>query len=483
LAFKRDFILICGGRIASGLIALISIRAATTFLIPEQFGRLALLNVVLSFCGLFLVNPVGQYINLHTHDWWGDGSLITRLNSYRYYVLLVSLFGFMAMLIVDRGDSLISFLGIAFIMALMVISSTWNATLIPMLNMLGFRTQSVLLTILTLLVGMIASISISYIIPSATAWFFGQAIGMSIGALWAEYFLKRNSGEIIISTQHSPFISMKVFLNYCIPLALATGLMWIQLSGYRFLIEDYWGLVQLGFLAVGLQLTAQIWSLVESLCMQFINPLFYRRISNYQDQVAVKLAYSDLLNTLIPVYFVITGFLILSAPYLVRVLVSEQYQGATKFFIIGSGIEMCRVFGNLLSNAAHINRKTKSLLLPYGIGALITLFLIYFFGETNKEVLWAAIGLLIGVFFMLVTMVYCMYKQINFSIDIIRCTIGLITFILMIIMSYWLPDLSSLILNIIMLLSLGCLSGLIIYSLLYRNPVLMRFLNINLQER
>ncbi len=85
--------LVAGGRLAAALMALISIRAVTTFLTPEQYGELALLIAVQTFCGLFLINPIGQHINLHTHAWWDDGTLMARLKSYRRYIFVVSFVG------------------------------------------------------------------------------------------------------------------------------------------------------------------------------------------------------------------------------------------------------------------------------------------------------------------------------------------------------------------------------------------------------
>ena len=49
--------LVSGGRLAAALMALVTIRAVTTFLTPEQYGALALLIAVQTFCGFFLVNP------------------------------------------------------------------------------------------------------------------------------------------------------------------------------------------------------------------------------------------------------------------------------------------------------------------------------------------------------------------------------------------------------------------------------------------
>ena len=93
LARKADLLLLIGGRICAALIALFVLRAATTLLVPEEYGKLSLLVVLQMFCGLILINPVGQYINLHTHAWWDDGSLLPRLKKYRNYVLGVSCIG------------------------------------------------------------------------------------------------------------------------------------------------------------------------------------------------------------------------------------------------------------------------------------------------------------------------------------------------------------------------------------------------------
>ena len=109
MAFKRDLTLVIGGRFAAAAMALISIRVVTTVLTPEQFGELALLVAVQMFCGLFLINPVGQHINLHTHAWWDSGTLLSRLKSYRLYVLAVSLVGGVLVLSIGKQYSIEQF--------------------------------------------------------------------------------------------------------------------------------------------------------------------------------------------------------------------------------------------------------------------------------------------------------------------------------------------------------------------------------------
>lgn len=472
--------MVSGGRLAAAVMALISIRAVTTFLTPEQYGELSLLITVQMFCGLFLVNPVGQHINLHTHAWWDDGTLIARLKSYRHYVLAVSLVGGAVVLSVGKQHSLEQLFWTSIAMLAMVVAGTWNSTLIPMLNMLGFRAASVLWSITTVAIGLATSVLLVIWLPSAAAWFIGQAVGMVMGALGASYVLRHHALRFRHSLTKLPLLNRQTILTYCLPLAFATGFMWLQLSGYRFLIESYWGLEQLGFLVIGLQLAGQIWGLVESLAMQFLYPLFYRRVSAHENRADVESAFSDLLNTLVPVYFVITGLLVLSAPYLLNVLVAPQFQDAIPFVMLGAVIEMCRVLGNLLSSAAHVRRKTKSLALPYALGSMTVLTFIYFSGMWQLEIGWAGIGLLVGGVVMFIAMLIVMYRQVKFILDGGRFFIAAVTMITTIPLIIVMPRVSGLTASIGMLMLEGAMAGIAILALLWKNPATLRLINVKL---
>lgn len=477
LAHKRDLMWVGGGRIVTALMSLISIRAVTTFLTPEQYGELAILMAVQMFCGLFLVNPVGQHINLHTHAWWDDGTLLARLQSYRRYVTVVSLVGGVIMLGISKQPAVDQLLWTAVAMFAMVAAGTWNATLIPMLNMLGFRSASVLWSIITVAISLACSILLVVWLSTATAWFAGQAIGMGVGALGARSVLGRNVAR---SLHKLSLLDRHTVMTYCVPLAVATGLMWSQLSGYRFLIERYWGLEQLGFMAIGLQMAGQIWALAETLAMQFFYPLFYRRVSRPEKQAEVELAFSDLLNTLVPVYFVITGLLVLSAPYLLKVLVASQFQNALTFLMLGAGIELCRVFGNLLSNAAHVKRQTKTLALPYAAGSMTALALVYFASAWQLEIGGAGAALMAGGLAMLTVMWFCMHLQVRITIDAARWFWSVAVMLALAAPVFYMPAMSSLGATIGMLMLIATPAGIAVLALLWKNPATLRLLDVQL---
>ena len=472
--------MISGGRLAAAVIALISIRAVTTLLTPEQYGELSILITVQMFCGLFLVNPVGQHINLHTHAWWDDGTLIVRLRSYRNYVLAVSLVGGAFVLSVGKQHSLEQLLWTAMAMLVTVGAGIWNSTLIPMLNMLGFRVASVLWSIITVVIGLATSVLLVMWLPSAAAWFAGQAVGLVMGALGANYVLQQNAFQSGHSLTKLPLLNRQTIFTYCLPLSFATGCMWLQLSGYRFLIESYWGLAQLSFLVIGLQLSGQIWGLVETLATQFLYPLFYRRVSAHENQAEAESAFSDLLNTLVPVYFIITGLLVLSAPYLLKVLVAPQFQDAILFFMLGSAIEMFRVLGNLLSSAAHVRRNTKALAIPYAMGSMIVLIFIYFAGTWHLEIGWAGVGLLVGTIVMFIAMLISMYRQIKFTLDGGRFFVASATMLIMALLVIMMPRVSGVTASIGILILEGTVAGIAMLALLWKNPATLRLLNVKL---
>ena len=479
---RSDLILVIVGRLFAAIMALITMRVVTSFLSPEQYGELALLVTVQMFCGLFLINPIGQHINLHTHAWWDDGTLSARLRGFRAYVLVISLLGGVIIIALGKFDLKGQFIGTTFAMFAMVVAATWNATLIPILNMLGFRAASVFWSTITVVIGLASSILLVMWLQSAIAWFVGQVIGMTLGALGAKVILKRHGLQAKHDQLRLPLLDKNTIVTYCLPLAVATGLMWIQLSGYRFLIKAYWGFEQLGFLVIGLQIAGQIFSLAESLAMQFLYPLFYRRVTDHEKHIEVELAFSDLLNTLVPIYLVLAGFLILTAQYLLQILVAPQFKDSISFVFLGAGIELCRVLGNLVSNAAHVKRNTLTLALPYAVGSVIVLTLIYMASVLHMHIYYAALTLLLGGFVTLISILISMYRQIKFSLDCKRCLFGVFVMLAMTTLMLCAPKVSEVSLASGMLVLVMIPTAIILLLLVWKNPALHRLLNAQLRN-
>ena len=478
---KADILILIAGRLGAALIALLTLRAVTTFLLPGQYGELALLIALQMFCGLVLINPVGQHINLHTHAWWDEGSLWARLKKYRLYVLGVACIGAVITFGLGIRHPNLELLANCFAVFFMVLFATWNATLVSMLNMLGFRGASVLWTIATAAVGAAASIVLVFWHPTGIAWFLGQCIGMAVGAFGAHLALAVRTPPAP-STQRAPTLFERSTIStYLVPLAMATVMMWLQLSGYRFIVEWKWGLTRLGLLALGLQLAAQIWGLVESFSMQFLYPSFYRRINDDKTDAGTMLAMSDLLNTIAPVYLVLAGFIVAGAPNFMKLLVAPQYFESIKFLYLGAVIELCRGLANVMSNAAQAKHATGTLVFPYAIGALLTIGMIQLMDSDPSAIEWVGVAMLAGVLGMAWAMYIGMRRLVRFRIDCTRWCAAVAVMLFLGTTSRWGPSLSGVLPNIAMLLILSAFVSITLTALLRGNPAVTRLLGVNLK--
>lgn len=465
------------------MIALISIKAVTAYLPPEQYGALAILITVQMLCGLFLINPVGQHINLHTHAWWDDKTLIPRLRSFRLFVMISACIGSAVSLVAVNSQAPHDALMTMFAIFAMVMAATWNATLVPMLNMLGFRNQSVCWSIVSSSTSLLSSILLVTIWPSARSWFIGQALGLMVGAIGARFQLMRKTASAKEEINLTPsLLTKKEILTYCLPLSLAAGLMWIQVSGYRIAIEHFWGLEKLGYLAIGLQISGQIWALAESLAIQFLYPFFFRRVSERSSSAEIELAVSDLLNTLGPIYVLLAGLTIITAPYVVTLLVSAEYAYAWKFVALGAVIELCRALGNVLSNAAHVRRRTISLAGPYAAGSSVIIVIIIFTGMQQIDIVWAGIALVIGALTMLIVMTWTMHQLVQFTIDKPRIILAFIIMISLSALATYAPATNSLIMAFIYSAAISLILFAILMTMLWKNPATTRLLSVQLRK-
>lgn len=477
---KRDLLIITCGRLITAVIGLLSIRAVTSFLPPEQYGQLAVLLVVQSFCGLFLVNPVGQLINRHTHDWWDSGTLFSRLNDYKKYIFLVSLIGGVATALVYKNTDINQIMLIAILMIMMVISNTWNATYIPMLNMIGKRAESVNWGLITSIASLSTSILLCSFWPTSISWFTGQIFGFSIGAIGAGLALRKGNLPNQ-NLNHKHLLTKQIIIAFCLPLALATGFMWLQLNGYRLIIKYYWGLETLAYLVVGLTLATQIWALVESLVQQFLYPFFYKRITDQDDKKNEAL--SDLLNTMVPIYIILAGITFTSAPYLLKLLVAPQYSNIDTFVRLGIVVEFCRVTGNILSNAAQATKRTRTVILPYALGATSVLALLSIVAILNLGIILAALCLAVSTLIMLASMWHAMYSEVKFHPDFKLWIIATFMATAISLTSLCLPK-ETLWFNSLAILSLISVIGLISLMLILRNnKALQRLLITTLQSK
>lgn len=402
------------GRLVAACVGLAAIRLSTQFLAPGEYGLLVLLVSFQQWSGLFLVSPVGQYINRHTHSWIDDGSLFRRLGAYWRYVMLAAAVGALVAGIwsLQRADAAT---GLARALAVFVVvaSTTWHSALVQLLNMSGERAAAVIWSCTALILGLAASILLVKVFPGALGWFAGQSAGLLCGALGANYSLRRVLPLERKGTER--LCDRSTAWSFIVPLAFATGFVWWLVSGYRLLIEHRMGVEVLGTMAVGLVLSAQLWAVAESLASQFLFPLFLKRISG-ASPVDARQAYTDFLNVLGPVYVIAAAANVVAASALLKLMVSPGYASVVLFVQLGAVAELFRVLSAMLAIGMQVNGRMTWLVWPYMAGAALLAALLTFV-PAGPGAINAAYALVCSLLLVTVLLVLRVRIDPGFSLD------------------------------------------------------------------
>ncbi len=108
----------------------------------------------------FLINPVGQYINRYTHQWYEEKKIMNVFFVFNFYVVFmafISLFITFLLYKTGIGNNVDMFYFILFV-SLYIYFNTWNQTIIPMINLLGNRVSFIYFTISTQIFGLLLSV-------------------------------------------------------------------------------------------------------------------------------------------------------------------------------------------------------------------------------------------------------------------------------------------------------------------------------------
>ncbi len=420
---KSDFLIILVGKILQVILMIVAIRVSTALLEPKEMGNIYIFTTIYTFFVLLLISPFGQYINRHTHQWHEQKSLLDNLGLYSLYLIIISIFSvIVGFLLYSFGVSqeieLEYFLSLLF---LFILFMTLNQTILPLLNMLHYRFSFTILTVLTAF-GIIffGYLFVNFFGNNAENWLLGMVVSNMIFMIIGFFVLKNRLNDKFRGFSYTlrkiTKEKIKSILVFVFPLSVATLFMWLQNSGYRILIEQNIGLEFLGFLGVGLAISGQVASTIESIVMQYFHPIYYKQITNATIQERKK-AIESFINKALPIYFMLAIFLTFLSKYVVEILVDEKYYGVYVFTTFGIWIEFFRMSSNLFGNISQSEMNTKKFMTPYIIGSLVTIILVYFSSSKVDYEFYLPIALLIGGIFTMIVMYISMKNLIDFKID------------------------------------------------------------------
>ncbi|WP_332862618.1 hypothetical protein [Janthinobacterium svalbardensis] len=396
------------------VIALVGTRLLTTLLPPDEVGRIALITAITAFFAMFLVNPVGMFVNRHLHEWAEKGQIRLYFCLYWKYLLLVC--GAAAIICYTLNYfHLISLHAKTFWLLTLICGSlffnTVNQTVIPSLNMLGHRNVFIVLTLATLITGLTASFGLTKVLQAkAEYWLLGLLLGQAIfGWLGMNILYSRVAASKAVSLALCEY-PLKQLWNYAWPVALAVGLGWMQMQGYRFILEKQVGLAILGLYFAGYGLSASLLAAFELILTTYFQPLLYKRVS-MQGLNFDAAAWNDYASAILPALVFVTAILCFSAKEITAVMLGSSYQEAGRYVMLGAIAEATRVLVGMIGLVAHLRLKTQWLLFPNFIGMLITIGLILFFVPAFGSGA-AAISVALGGGFVAVSMYFFMRKNV-----------------------------------------------------------------------
>lgn len=356
-------------------------RVATTLLSPEEMGRVSLVLTTIAFFALFLVNPVGMFINRRLHAWQVSGTARYYLVRYVSYLLLVALMAAIGLAVLHAmglADFGVTMSWLIFLVCGSLIFNTINQTAIPSLNLLGDSRRFVWLSLLTISASFAcATLLVKMGQPSAQRWLLGLLLGQALLAAIGTrvLFSELKSPAIIkqypsIQKQH-----LQALFGFAWPVAIAAGLGWVQGQGYRYLLEGQLGLAQLGLFVAGYGISAGMIAGFESVLTTYFQPRLYRDVSVDQHSGKHAQAWQRYAAAVIPSLVLTVAFIVMLAPELTRIFLGKNFQSAADFVIWGAIAEAARVLMGVYSLIAHVYMRTRWLILPNLVGAMLSIIL------------------------------------------------------------------------------------------------------------
>lgn len=369
------------GRAIQFLLALVMMRVATTLLSPEEIGKVSLVLTTTAFFALFLVNPVGMFINRRLHAWQASGAARHYLLCYASYLSVVALVAAVGLSALHGSGAVHFGLSMHWLVVLVcgsLIFNTINQTAIPSLNLLGDSRRFVLLSIATIAASFIwATVLVKVGQPVAQHWLLGLLFGQVIlGMIGAKVFFARLKKA---EPSSSPALSIRkhhlwALFHFAWPVGIAAGLGWVQGQGYRYLMEWQLGLAQLGLFVAGYGISAGMIAGFESVLATYFQPRLYRDAHTDRPELQAQ-AWQRYAAAMIPSLLMTAALVVMLAPELTRLFLGEKFQSAAGVIVWGALAEAARVLAGIYSLIAHVRMQTRWLLLPNCVGAGLSIAL------------------------------------------------------------------------------------------------------------
>jgi O-antigen/teichoic acid export membrane protein len=180
-------LLIALGRFIQYALLMVTLRISTTLLQPEEMGKVSLIITTIGFFSLFLVNPVGTFINRRFLNWDENAIAKKYLGYFWLYLLMISIIAALVsvgLMFTDLLDFSMNPFTLLFLVGGSLFFGTLNQLAIPALNLMGHRRWFMGLTIASSLLSLLFAVGFTLgFLKNAQFWLGGILIGQCIAGL------------------------------------------------------------------------------------------------------------------------------------------------------------------------------------------------------------------------------------------------------------------------------------------------------------
>lgn len=253
--------------------------------------------------------------------------------------------------------------------------ATLNQVSLPALNTLGYRRSFMSLTLATHSLSLVLAVSfVKLFSPTAEFWLSGLLIGQATIGLLGTLIFDNSLNKIHLDRKFQiSMLKIESLFRYSWPVCISAVCFWIQGQSYRYQMEQFLGLKELGLFFSGYLISTGIIAGFDSIITAFFQPIFYKELTEKGKQ---QNAWYNYARISVP-SLLLTGFFITSlAPELTIIILGPDYQAAAIYIVFGAFAEMARVVSGVYGLAAHASMDTKKLIMPNIISAITCIFLV-----------------------------------------------------------------------------------------------------------
>ncbi|MDA9037229.1 hypothetical protein N9H53_00695 [Flavobacteriaceae bacterium] len=390
----KELKIITLGNILRILILLFTPKIMTSIFSPAQMGEYYLIIASLSLVSLFIINPIGIYVNRNTINWLNDKTLESRLGflSFKLFPILILLLGFIYIItnkVFNVGESYsIELITLLF---LVLVFKTNNETYSSSLNILNKRIPFIFSQTLTPFLTILFLLIFNFFYKkNISIWFLSLLISNSLIFIYLLNFLKK------LELNKKFKWPKRNLISFSSPLILSNLFMWFVFEGYRFILEKKIDPVEFGVFVVGFGLASQIISSLDSIYSQYLGPYLTNWMTGNNLEIRHK-KIDDFLLLTISLYSIGLILIIIFSEYIFNILIDEKFSNGVIFFKAGLFFEFFKSMTNQIKNIGYSENNNNYTFLGYLIGG-ITFYTLYIYDSFSFQTILVVSSIIVFLF-------------------------------------------------------------------------------------